>query len=282
MIYDQVSQFRIEQRLRVLHQVEAELLRRLSSLRSRLTTDVAAEYLFHGVGRRLTIVTRCIVNIFKAYPVDQVGHLGDAALTDATINLHAFVINVSGVLDNLAWVYAHEYALVGDTNDGRLRRKDVGLFSKRLQSYLPEVLREYLRSDEMLDWHVRYSKDYRDALAHRIPLYIPPAVLAPGDQTRYRELEVQMQALTYEDWEIYGDLLEQQRQLGRPSPFFTHSRREESRPMFLHAQVLSDHMTVEALVALFCECMEQQIHHNACSGQARTTGAQDVPPRAGR
>jgi hypothetical protein len=105
-------------------------------------------------------------------------------------------------------------------------------------------------------WYSEYSKNYRDALAHRIPLYVPPSVLSGADREKYLELEAQLQTLDltkYENFEIYEDIIEQQKQLGRASPFFAHSVGEEGRPMFLHAQVLADYATTEEVVQRFCE-----------------------------
>ena len=48
------------------------------------------------------------------------------------------------------------------------------------------------------------SKDYRDALAYRIPLYIPPFTVNPDDADRYQALERDAtQALCAHDLEGY-------------------------------------------------------------------------------
>ena len=60
----------------------------------------------------------------------------------------------------------------------------------------------------------------------------------------------------YENFDIYDDILEQQKQLGQASPFFAHSAGEEGRPMFLHAQIIADYATIEEVVKKFCEHFE--------------------------
>ena len=48
---------------------------------------------------------------------------------------------------------------------------------------------DYLNSEPIINWYSDYSKNYRDALAHRIPLYVPPSVLNKDDEKEYFELE---------------------------------------------------------------------------------------------
>jgi hypothetical protein len=258
-IYDEDSIRRIEAKLREIRSTHAELCRSISGLNSILQNENAKEYLTHGAGRRLTIITRCVSRIFELFPVRSTIHLPDDVLADVTINLHAFLVNVAGIFDNLGWVYVLERDLFGDPKAGKLGRMDVGLLNAKTQSYLPANLREYLRSDSLSGWHSRYSKGYRDALAHRIPLYIPPSILNTAQLNEYRDIEAQLLAIRSTDFEnldayleVYESLLQRQRTLGAPSPFFTQSAREGGRPMMLHAQILSDHMTVGEVIGLFC------------------------------
>jgi hypothetical protein len=44
----------------------------------------------------------------------------------------------------------------------------------------------------MQTWYTEYSKNYRDALAHRIPLYVPPSALNKEEQEEYMLLEKQL------------------------------------------------------------------------------------------
>src|SRR3546814_11603884 len=54
-----------------------------------------------------------------------------------------------------------------------LNRNDIGLRpkSKKVRASLPQELQDYLSGHD--EWF-RYLENYRDALAHRVPLYIPP------------------------------------------------------------------------------------------------------------
>jgi hypothetical protein len=259
MPYDERSLKEITAKYQNTGRTRDRLMLRLMSLLAKLTNVKAKEYLMQGAGRRLNIVTRCIENIFRIFPIGQIEQLARHELTDLGINLHAFFVNISGLFDNLGWVFVFEHDLLGKRKDGKLERNDVGLFKRETQIRLPEALRTYLQSDHLRAWYSEYSKNYRDALAHRIPLYVPPSILSGADQEKYLELEAQLLTLDlteYENRKIYDDILEQQKQLGQASPFFAHSVGEEGRPVFLHAQVIADYATIEEVVTKFCEYFE--------------------------
>jgi hypothetical protein len=259
MFYDEQSLNEITAKYENIGTTRFQLLRQLGSLLPKLTNDKAKEYLMQGASRRVNTVTRCIENIFHIFPIGQTEHLSRPALTDLGINLHAFFVNTSGLFDNLGWVFVFEHDLLGQRKHGKLERNDVGLFQTETQKRLPEALQTYLQSDRLSNWYSDYSKNYRDALAHRIPLYVPPSIFSPVDSDKYLELEAQLQRLDlteHKDLEIYGDILQQQERLGRPSPWFVHSVGEDARPVFLHAQVIADYATIEEVVAKYCEYFE--------------------------
>lgn len=258
MTYDEPSLRKITEKFQNIRRMHDELSLQLISLHSKLTSDQAKEYLTHGAVRRLNILTRCIENIFRIFPISKTEQLAPEALTDLGINLHAFFVNISRLFDNLGWVFAFEYDLVGEPKKGKLGRYDIGLLNKKTQSHLPDRLQGYLQSEHLQKWYSEYSKNYRDALAHRIPLYVPPSVLSPADQEKYLELEAQKQTLDltkYENLEIYGDILEQQKQLGQACPIFAHSINEKNS-VYLHAQIFADYATIEEVVTKFCSYFE--------------------------
>ena len=117
------------------------------------------------------------------------------------------------------------------------------MFKPPTQNLLPEPLREYLRSDMIKDWHSRYLKGYRDALAHRIPLYIPPANFSLQEADRFNQLRRQIaDAISRHDWAQVDELQDQQDAIGIACYHFLHeySADEDARPVQLHPQVLAD------------------------------------------
>jgi hypothetical protein len=256
MRYDEQALKDIAEKYAEIGRIHEQLALRLSSMESTLCDARAKEHLTQGVGRRLSILTRCIQNIFSIFPVGRTEPLAPEELADLNINLHAFLINLSGLLDNLGWVFVFANNLLGDSKEGKLAKKNIGLFNEKTQPYLPEKLRTYLNTERMKRWYSEYSQNYRDALAHRIPLYVPPFELIGEEGEKYRALEDQIHGLDLSvsaNFAIYDQLREKQKELGRASLFFMHSFDEGSHPRLLHAQVIIDYLTVEEILNSFCE-----------------------------
>ena len=134
-----------------------------------LKNNDAKEYILHGVARRIKTIYKCIENIFNLLPIDECSLYKEDKIADATINLHAFYINIAGLLDNFALViWLEKKPLEGVENN-----KNVGFDKKCFRKSLSNKFQEYLEKNSL--W-LEYIKNYRDALAHRIPLYIPPLI----------------------------------------------------------------------------------------------------------
>ncbi len=255
MRYDEQAIKDITDKYSKLDGIHNQLKVRLLAVEVRLQGTRAKEYLLHGVARRLGILTRCVHNIFTIFPVERTQQLESDALTDVEINLHAFFVNISGLFDNLAWVVAFENSLLGTPERGKLGRFDIGIFSNKMQAHFPDKLRTYLNSEPIRNWYSEYSKNYRDALAHRIPMYIPPSVLNDEEKTRYFTIEDQIRKLDFDlpgSDSLYDQLREEQNMIGTPSLVFIHSY-EESRPAIIHQQVIIDYVTVEEALNVFCD-----------------------------
>ena len=155
-----------------------------------LKTERAREHVTQGASRRLNIIRLCIRNIFTICPVERTQLLNDDERGDLAINLHAFLINIHGVPDNLAWAYLIEGEI-------ELKPQRVGLFNKDFtQPHFPQEVRDYLNSDKISRWHTQYAKNYCDALAHRIPPYIAPYVVSKVQVEEYRLLSEQISDAT--------------------------------------------------------------------------------------
>lgn len=196
------------------------------------------KHLLHGVARRVDVMKRTINNIFDRFPPDTTRPLSKDALSDVQINLHAFVTNLDGVFDNWAWAFVYRHGLEND-----IPRREVGLFRDRTTQHLSAVLRDYVTSEHITRWHAEYLKSFRDALAHRIPLYVPPSEVTPAEGERYNELEKEKVQLIQEmKWERLNEVEQEQAEIGRPCFEFLHSYSEGGQPqaMLIHPQVLCD------------------------------------------
>lgn len=216
------------------------------------------EHLLHGAGRRVGVILRSLHRIFEIFPPNTERPLEQDVLMDVQIYLHAFVINLYGIFDNWAWAFVYRHDL-----EPRIgKRQNVSLFKESTRRYLAAPLREYLVSDGKAEWHERYLKSYRDALAHRIPLYIPPATFTPEESQRHNVLESEkIQNIWAANFPRVEEIWAEQAALGRPCMAFLHSYREEGapRPVLLHPQLISDAMAVVEFGELYLRLWHESV-----------------------
>jgi hypothetical protein len=163
-------------------------------------------------------------------------------LYNAQINIQAAIGKTYGCVDNLAWVWVHECGLAQS-----IGRRQVGLrkHNKQVRCTLSAELRAYF--DSLEGWF-DYLVDYRDALAHRIPVYIPPGGVPPKDHEKAKELEDRKTAALnalrpYE----YERLDAEHSKLFIFQPLVCHSFTEMLAPLAFHPQLICDFLTVEEL-----------------------------------
>lgn len=207
-----------------------------------LTQEGAREHITYGAARRLMIIARCVTNIFAIFPVRRTKLLSDDERNDLEINLHAFLIHVHGLPDNLAWAYILERKVP-------MGLRDVGLFQKETKKHFPIELQTYL--DSIGDWHQAYAKNYRDALAHRIPPYVPPATWTPEHERKFKDLHEQAeQAMREGNFELALELHARKHDIGIIHPAFLHSFLDKKAcgPMLLHPQVIVDTRTILEII----------------------------------
>lgn len=162
------------------------------------------------------------------------------------MNIQAFVFNTFGGIDNLAWIWVLEKGLTKD--DGSpIPDIWVGLRKKNKlvrDSFSPEFQECLSKLDNWFD----NLNDFRHALAHRVPLYIPPYVVPNDKEAAYQQLNARMtEALNRLDFEEHERLSAEQMTLARFIPCVTHSFEEKVTPVFFHCQMLADFKTIEVL-----------------------------------
>jgi len=218
--------------------------------------DRSYEFVRYGFCRRLKVLIQCLENVFDILPPNRADLPAAEELSEAEINIQAFVINVFGSIDNLAWIYVCESDLT-QRNGRALPPEYVGLRPKNrlVRDALSAGFREYL---EGLDDWFQNLESFRHALAHRIPLYIPPCVV-PGDRMpEYRNLEERMNdARRRGDWDECRRLSVEQDRLGEFRPLMTHSFDENAPQVDFHPQMLNDLDTVEAIAQRMLQELER-------------------------
>jgi hypothetical protein len=233
----------------VAKDLQTLMLDGLVSIRT-LTHDKVRQHMSHGVGRRLGALRRSISRIFSLFPPSQTQPLARETLEDVQIYLQAFVINIYGVFDNWAWALVFRHDLFGQIGN----RTNVSLFKDSTRQFLPAALRSYLASDTIAAWHEDYLKGYRDALAHRIPIYVPPAAWSEADKVLYERLENEKVAcIQAREWGRLDEVWAEQDVVGKACPVFMHeySNDESARPVFLHPQLVCDGGAVVEFGRLF-------------------------------
>jgi hypothetical protein len=206
---------------------------------------LAKEYAQHGFLRRLGTLARCIENTFRALPPERDEEIPTREeRVDATINIQAFIFNIFGAIDNLAWIWVIETEL--NKKDGSpLSNAHVGFGPKNfyVRQSLPPAIQEYLKT---MDPWFRGLEDFRHSLAHRIPLYVPPYTVDPSDEREWQALEQQIFAASLRgDASTKARIEAEQKRLCRFRPWMKHSYSEQSRPIVFHAQLVTDFMTLE-------------------------------------
>jgi hypothetical protein len=206
----------------------------------------AHEYAVHGFLRRFKILARCINRIFDILPSTQAELPSADELSDVCINIQAFILIVFGSTDNLAWVWKIEKNLT-KSNGSPIPNTRVGLRKKNtdVRISFSEEFHDYLKR---LDVWFDHLENFRDALAHKIPIYIPPYMLPRDKEVSYRELEnLAIEALGRLDFEEFKRLSSEQKSLVSFIPHMTHSFLEEAALVMFHPQILADFNTIEEL-----------------------------------
>lgn len=197
-----------------------------------------------GAARRLHTLTRCIEQVYNLVPPDSVLPPLDR-IDDAAIWLQAFMINTYGAIDNYARIWVWEADV---QHKGRpIKPMNIGLTADHtiVRESLSAEMQAYLATTN--DWF-RYLENYRHALAHRVPLYIPPKTMDDNAVNEWKRLEAEsLAALKADDMDLHGQILAQQSQLGTFQPWMMHSfgpYEDDGTPVQFHSQMIIDLATV--------------------------------------
>lgn len=213
-------------------------------------TPEATMHARHGLARRLDMLSRCVERVYESLPPDQTDIPEPDAVVEATAHIQAFVMNAFGACDNLAWLWVLERG-VAQPNGNPLLPKQIGLgerYPRVRQSLTPELHDLLVARQNWFD----HLTDFRDALAHRIPLYIPPFMVDPAYGGKYAELDAAAgQALHAGDLATYAALTADRDALRHFSPLMTHTLDPDAKLVVFHVQLLADLATIIELAAAF-------------------------------
>jgi hypothetical protein len=124
----------------------------------------AREYAVQGFSRRLKTQARCIDNVFKILPPDRADLPSMNELYDAMINIQAFIFNLFGSIDNLAWIWVWEKPL--RKQDGsKILKSEVGLGMGKKYKYVRDSFSPEFQQ------HLTGLKDWFDHLEKLPPRF---------------------------------------------------------------------------------------------------------------
>ena len=234
-----------------------EVRKQFAELREQLAlrtykTERGAEFAKHGLCRRLETLARAIDQVYDLLPPSQEDIPTSEKVIDATIAIQGFTMNAFGCLENIAWDLLHEKDI--KNSDGTpLDQRDVGLGKMPLRKKLSQF-RAYL--DGKKDWFANLI-NFRDSLAHRIPLYIPPYAVSAPNQEKYNELDkAKWVEPAKSDPKEYERLKAEQLKLCQFIPGMMHSIFDSPQVEF-HSQLLNDYVTIDDYVRTMLEELDR-------------------------
>ena len=245
-----MARYYSDENLKLLEDERAHLRWRCQELQGRFMqhqfrNEQAKGFATHGFSRRLSTLVRCIENTFFAIPpeLDEVPTLEQTQ--DVMIQVQAFIFNVFGCLDNLAWVWVLERNVT--KSDGQpLPREWIGLQpdNKVVRQSLGQELQKVLGS--MDDWFA-YLEEFRHALAHQIPLYVPPFSIAPQNADKYYNVEMSIFESITQRNEAKVRAQQRERDSLRFFQPWMGSSNGRHRTIQFHTQLLTDFKTIEMI-----------------------------------
>jgi len=218
------------------------------------TTDRGREFGVNGFARRLQCLHRCIHNVFDNLPPELEQAPDRDTRHEAELQIQAFVFHAFGAADNLAWIWVSEENITRN-NGTPLPDASIGIRKQQVMQSFSEAFRAHLQVRE--EWF-KYLESFRHALAHRIPLYIPPYVVLQDNVAKYNELQTAMnEAIAAANVAQYDELKAEQMQLTSWQPLMQHSIIEDAGKIVFHSQLIADFNTIHELGSMMLEELEE-------------------------
>jgi hypothetical protein len=203
---------------------------------------------------------RAIINVFGRLPPETRDTPDEEVRHEVELLVQSFIFHIFGAADNLAWLWVSERD-VRKADGSPLAERAIGIRKQAVVNAFPERLRTLI--EQRAPWF-SYLENFRHALAHRIPLYVPPYIVNHDNEVAYRALDRRMsQALQRFDVDEHTRLKAQQRELTVFRAWMQHSFEEEARPVAFHAQMLQDFAIIEELALAVLEALQLPRDHQA-------------------
>jgi len=220
-------------------------------------SDRGKEHGHHGFSRRLRTISRAIERIFEFVPpgIDRLPDREERI--DAEAFLQALIVAAYGAADNLAAMWVYETGLLKP--DGRpLPETWIGLRPNNtaVRASLPEETQKKIRTFD--EWFL-HIEDYRHALAHRIPFYIPPYNVSDDDAAEYNILEQQkFELIKSGKFDTLDEIEARQKSMEFFQPLIVHSWGERSTPVVFHPMAIVAARTVCEMGSMILDALDRR------------------------
>lgn len=225
-----------------IKKVAYEKLEKIKNERIELFDNKNAKFYWdEGCKRRITYIINCLDNIFNIITIRCDTVEGDFKsdtenLPILEVNYQLFILNISGLFDDIAWIINFRenlelkkgYVVLSDNNktmSETLNNKYINLYS-----FLPELN----------GWNNQYKKQMRDPICHRIPIKISRVFNSENNKTfgtkQYTEPQKIMDLFIY-----YNSYLK----------LSVYSEKLEEKCFHFSFQLINDILTVVKVLGLF-------------------------------
>ncbi len=165
--------------LEVIEKFDDILIKNINK-NNKLISKEAIKYSQHGLARRTLYLKECVERFYEIFQLEIDGkEISRRVRFDQTVLLNFFFMNISGGIDNLAWVYALEH------NFDHKSHFDISFKKKDFKEILPNGLVEILNKHHT--WLSEHVTDFRNSSAHRIMPYVPPFIQIENTDNRIYE-----------------------------------------------------------------------------------------------
>jgi hypothetical protein len=204
-----------------------------------------------GVLPRLYIIHRSLQNIFKIFPPERSAALENDSLLDLEINLMAFIVNVPGILENIASTLEYVNEIVVDPEKSEQSPIRACLFDAAFTRLLHPAIHQYMQTELVQKWCMEYVSGYRSAVESELPLHISPFGFDDGGEVEFERLNKALfDSRHVSDSDSDKRLRRERDSYKKASPIVVLSFSEAGQTTFLHQRLLQDFEIVSNIVRL--------------------------------
>ena len=198
--------------MRPMH-ADSDIIADYTRLVGQLSNEEARYYLRFGFIPRALQIKEARFQLLQVMEKSGGSALDVYHTTSLNMYLNSLYFNMCGAMDNLAWGMQHEASVVDDLGKDK---RDVGLFARKFKQGLKNIDSSVAKTlGDCTEWG-REMKEFRDPIAHRIPLYISRCVITTESQKEeYRAYERNLGETDYsEDPNAYMEAFRNMLQVG--------------------------------------------------------------------